>query len=184
MCFIAKDAVTTPRGPIIPGERPPGGNGSGIVTDHKPQDAKGTIKVDLNAVRTGVDRRDAQMRSASFLDTEKGDVNRYAVFEIKHVELAGPLAPGKEVPAKIRGTFTVRGKPIETLADGTITYIKLPPEQLESQKRFGFTADNLRVKTRLVTRFTNHGMQVPELLILKLSDDIQVETDLILVKSQ
>lgn len=111
----------------------------------KPQEAKGLIKVVLNAVRTGVDRRDTHMRSADFLDSEENDVNRYA---------------------------------------GTIAHIELAPEQAEAQKRFGFTADNLRVKTKFSTRFTNHDMKVPRLLILKLSDDIEVETDLILVKAQ
>jgi polyisoprenoid-binding protein YceI len=148
----------------------------------KPHEARGTVKVDLAAVKTGVDRRDAHMRSKDFLDTDAGDPNRWATFDIKNVELAGPLQPGKEVPAKVRGTFTVRGKPIERLAEGTMTYVKLSPEQAEQQKRFGFTGDNLRVKLKFDTKFTNHAMQVPQLLILKLSDDIQVETDLILVK--
>ena len=150
----------------------------------KPQEARGTIKVDLTAVRTGADRRDAQMRSKDFLDTDAGEANRYATFDVKHVELAGPLEPGKDVPAKVRGTFTVRGKPIERLAEGTITYVKLTPEQAEQQKRFGFTGDNLRVRLKFDTKFTNHGMQVPQVLVLKLSDEIQVETDLILVKQQ
>jgi len=150
----------------------------------KPQEAKGVIKVDLNAVKTGADRRDQHMRSADFLDSEKNDANRWAIFDIKHVELSGPLVPGKEVPAKIHGTFSVRGKLIETVAAGTITHIKLTPEQVEQQKRFGFTADNIRVKTKFMTRFTNHDMKVPQLLIMKVPDDIEVETDLILVKGQ
>ena len=148
----------------------------------KPQDARGTIKVDLNAVRTGVDRRDSHMRSKDFLDSEANDANRYAIFDVKQIELAGPLVPGKDVPAKIHGTFTVRGKPVDRRAEGTVTYIKLTPEQAEQQKRFGFTQDNLRVKMKFDTKFTNHDMKVPQLLILKLSDDILVETDLILVK--
>ena len=156
--------------------------GSITVDLAKPHEARGTIKVDLAAVRTGVDRRDAHMRSKDFLDTDAGDVNRWATFDIKNVELAGSLQPGREVPAKVRGTFTVRGEPIERLAEGTVTYVKLTPEQAEVQKRFGFTGDNLRVKLKFDTKFTNHAMQVPQLLILKLSDDILVETDLILVK--
>lgn len=153
-----------------------------VVDAAKPQEAKGTIRVDMNNVRTGIDRRDAHMRSKDFLDTEASEANRYAVFEIKNIEVAGPLQPGKETPAKVRGTFTVRGKPYETVADALITYIKLTPEQVEAQKRFGFTADNLRVKAKFATKFTNHNMQVPQILILKVSDDIQVETDLILVR--
>ena len=32
------------------------------------------------------------------------------------------------------------------------------------------------------TSFTNHGMQVPQLLILKLANEIQIETDLTLAR--
>ena len=60
----------------------------------------------------------------------------------------------------------------------TVTWIKLTPEQLESQKRFGFTVDNIKVRARLATTFTDHGMQVPQLLIFKVANDIQLETDL------
>ena len=36
-----------------------------------------------------------------------------------------------------------------------VTYIKLAPEQIESQKRFGFTSDNIRVLAKFNTSFTN-----------------------------
>ena len=60
--------------------------------------------------------------------------------------------------------------------------MKLTPEQLETQKRFGFTTDNFRVRAQFATAFTNHGMQVPQLLILKLANAIQIEVDLTLAR--
>jgi polyisoprenoid-binding protein YceI len=162
-----------------------GGQGSvtGNVTldPARPQEARGTIRVDLNAVKTGIDRRDAQMRSNTFLDSEASEANRWAVFEVKAIEMAGPLEPGKTVPAKVRGTLTIRGKPVETVADATVYYLRLSPEQVENQKRFGFTAESLRVNAKFATTFTNHGMQVPQLLVLKVSNDIHIEADLVLV---
>jgi polyisoprenoid-binding protein YceI len=158
--------------------------GSVTLDPARPQDAKGTVRVDLNAVKTGIDRRDTQMRSKDFLDSEASEVNRWAVFEVKGVEIAGPLEPGKAVPAKVRGTLTIRGKPVETVADSTVYYLRLTPEQVESQKRFGFTPETLRITSKLPTTFTNHGMQVPQLLILKVSNDIHIETDLVLVQAQ
>jgi polyisoprenoid-binding protein YceI len=155
--------------------------GSVTLDPARPQDAKGTIRVDLNAVKTGIDRRDAQMRSNTFLDSEANEANRWAVFEVKAIEIGGPLEPGKTMPAKVRGTLTIRGKPVETAADSTVYYLRLTPEQVENQKRFGFTAESLRVNTKFATTFTNHGMQVPQLLILKVSNDIQLEADLVLV---
>jgi len=151
------------------------------VDPAKPQDAKGTVKVDMNTVRTGVDKRAADMRGKSYLETEV-EANRWVTFDVRSVEIAGPLEPGKPIPAKIRGVLTVKQKPVERIADGTVTYIKLSPEQVEAQKRFGFTSDNVKVRTKLATTFTDHGMQVPQLLILKLSNDIAIETDLTFIK--
>jgi polyisoprenoid-binding protein YceI len=156
---------------------------TGTVTldPSKPQDARGTIKPDLNALKTGIDRRDAHMRSKDFFDSEASETNRYATFEVKGVEVAGPLEAGKPTPAKVRGTLTIHGKPLDTAADCTIHYLKLTPEQVESQKRYGFTAENLRVTAKFGTTFTNHGMQVPQLLFLKVSNEIQLEVDLVLI---
>jgi len=155
--------------------------GTLTVDPARPQAASGTVKVDMNLVRTGVDKRDADMRGKNFLDTEV-EANRWVTFEMKGVDIAGPLEPGKAIPAKVRGILTVKQKPIERLADATVTWIKLTPEQVENQKRFGFTADNIKVRARLATTFTDHGMQVPQLLIFKVSNEIQLETDLTFVR--
>ena len=40
------------------------------VDPAKPQAAKGTVKVDMNVVRTGIDKRDADMRAKAYLGTE------------------------------------------------------------------------------------------------------------------
>jgi polyisoprenoid-binding protein YceI len=147
----------------------------------KPASATALVKVDMNAVRTGIDKRDADMRSKTYLDTEV-EANRWVTFEVKKVEIAGPLEPGKTVPAKITGVLTVRQKPVERVVDATVAYVKLTPEQVEQQKRFGFTAENVKVRARFSTTFTDHGMQVPSLLFLKVNNEIQLETDLTFVR--
>src|SRR5262245_8116727 len=152
-------------------------DGTLTVDPARPQEARGTVKVDMNTVRTGIEKRDADMRSKPYLDTEN-DANRWVTFEIKSVELAGPLEPGRTVPAKVRGILTVKQKPVERVVDATVTYIKLTPEQVEGQKRFGFTGDNIKVRAKFNTTFTDHGLQIPQLLFLKVSDDVQLETDL------
>jgi polyisoprenoid-binding protein YceI len=64
-----------------------GGNVTGTVTvdPAKPQTATGTIKVDLATLKTGIDKRDADMRSKDYLDTDN-EANRFAVFDLKGVE--------------------------------------------------------------------------------------------------
>lgn len=160
---------------------PTGVTGMLMVDPAKPEGVTGTIKVDLTTIKTGIDKRDADMRGKDFLDTDN-DANRYAVFDLKGAEIGGPLVPGKEVPVKVKGTLTIKGKPVDLWAEARVMYVKLTPEQLETQKRWGFTSDNIVVKAKFDTSFTNHGMQVPQLLFLKVSNDIQIETDLILVR--
>jgi len=147
----------------------------------KPNLATGTIRIDLATLKTGIEKRDADMRSKDFLDTDN-EANRHAVFELKGVEMGGPLEPGKEVPARLRGVLTIKQKPVEITANARIAYVILTPELLEVQKRFGFTSENIRVKANFTTSFTNHGMKIPELLLFKLSNNIQIETDLTFVR--
>jgi polyisoprenoid-binding protein YceI len=160
-----------------------GVQGTLTVDPGKPQDAKGSVRVDMNTVRTGVEKRDADMRGKNYLDTEV-EANRWVTFEIKSVEITGPLVAGKEVPAKITGVLTVKQKPVQRTSDGTVTWIRLTPEQVEAQKRFGFTTDNIKVRAKFATTFTDHGLQIPQILIFKVANDIQMETDLTFVRAQ
>ena len=147
----------------------------------RPQAASGTVKVDMNLVKTGIDKRDADMRSKNYLDTEV-EANRWVTFEVKSIEIAGALEPGKMVPAKVKGVLTVKQKPVERVADATVTWVKLTPEEVEAQKRFGFAVDNIKVRARFATTFTDHGLKIPAILFYKVSNDIQLETDLTFIR--
>ena len=159
-----------------------GVDGTLTVDPARPHEARGTVKVDMNLVRTGIDKRDSDMRAKTYLDTEV-EANRWVTFEVTSVEIAGPLEPGKTVPAKVKGILTIKQKPVEKVADATITYIKFSPEQAEQQKRFGFTADNIKVRAKFTTAFTDHAMQVPQLLFFKVANELLLETDLTFVRA-
>src|SRR5437867_4477358 len=154
-----------------------GVTGNLTVDPAKPQTATGTIKVDLSTLSSGVAKRDEDMRGEKYLDTAN-EANRFAVFEIKNVEVAGPLEPGKETAAKVSGILTIKGKPVQKVADARVTYIQLTSDQLEkdNQKRWGFTTDNLKVRAKFATTLSDHGIPVPQILLLKLSNDILLET--------
>ena len=160
-----------------------GVNGTLTLDPAKPQATTGSVKVDMNLVKTGIDKRDADMRSKNYLDTEV-EANRWVTFDVKSVEIAGPLEPGKTVPAKVEGILTVKQKPGERVADATVTWIKLTPEQVEAQKRFGFTADNVKVRAKFLTTFTDHGIQLPQIFVFKVNNEIQLETDLTFIRAQ
>jgi polyisoprenoid-binding protein YceI len=156
----------------------PAVTGSLTVDPLKPATASGTIKVDLTTLNAGIAKRDADMQGPQYLDTAGNEANKFAVFEIKSIDVAGALEPGKEVPAKVKGILTIKQKPVETVADARVTYIRLTPEQVEAQKRFGFASENIKVRSKLGTTFSNHGMSIPQLMFLKLSNEISIETDL------
>jgi polyisoprenoid-binding protein YceI len=159
----------------------PGVTGTLTVDPLKPAGVQGTIKVDLTTLTSGLPARDADMQKPQYLDTAN-EANKFAVFEIKGVDLAAPLEAGKEVLAKVKGILTIKQKPVEVVADARVTYIKLTPEQVEAQKRFGFTTDNVKVRAKFGTLFSNHGITIPQLLFLKVSNEIQLETDLTFVR--
>ncbi len=159
----------------------PGVTGTLIVDPAKPQGAAGTIKVDLTTLTSGVEKRDADMKGPRYLDTAN-EVNRYAAFEIKAVDLNGPLEPGRESHGKVRGILTIKSKPVEITADSRVFYVKLGGRELEEQKRWGFTTDNIKVRAAFPTTLSDFGMQVPQILFFKLANEIQVEVDLTFVK--
>ena len=143
----------------------------------KPAGGKGSIKVDLTTLNSGVAKRDQDMQEPRYLDTAN-EANRFAVFEIKSIDIAGALEAGKEAQAKVKGILTIKQKPVELVAEARVTYVRLTAEQVEAQKRFGFSGDNLKVRAKFGTTFTNHNMTIPQLLMFKLSNEIDLETDL------
>ena len=159
----------------------PGVTGTLTVDPSKPAEGTGTIKVDLTTLNSGIAKRDQDMQQPQYLDTAN-EANKFAVFEIKSIEIAGPLEAGKEMPAKVKGVLTIKQKPVEVVADARVTYIKLTPDQVEAQKRFGFTSDDIKVRTKFGTLFSNHNITIPQLMFLKVSNEIQLESDLTFVK--
>jgi len=82
----------------------------------------------------------------------------------------------------VRGVLTVKQKPVERVAEATITWVKLTPEQVENQKRFGFTGDNIKVRAKLATTFSDHSIPLPQIFVFKVANEIQLETDLTFVR--
>ncbi|MBI1845653.1 MAG: hypothetical protein HYR86_01615 [Candidatus Rokubacteria bacterium] len=126
-------------------------------------------------------KRDADMKGPRYLDTGT-EANRYAVFEIKSVEIGGPLVAGQVSPARVRGLLVIKSKMVERTADARVRYIQLAGAQLEEQKRWGFTTDNLKITATFATMLSDHAIEVPRILFYKLSNEIQMEADLTFVR--
>jgi len=98
--------------------------GSLSVDPARPQGGKATVRVDMTLVRTGIEKRHADMRGKPYLQSDV-EANRWVTFQVTKVEVAGPLEPGKTVPAKIHGLPTVKNKPVEKVADATLARVLL-----------------------------------------------------------
>jgi hypothetical protein len=99
------------------------------------------------------------MRGEKYLDTANPD-HRYAVFEIKNVEVAGALESGKAAPAKVTGILTIKGKSVQVTSDARVTYIKMAqgetgadhPTAAARIRRLGVHARDGRLRVRIGKR--------------------------------
>jgi hypothetical protein len=55
-------------------------------------------------------------------------------------------------------------------------------KMLSNYSRATFATDNVKVRAKFSTLFSNHGITIPQLLFLKVSNEIQLETDLTFVR--
>lgn len=148
-----------------------------VIFDHdKPAAATGRIEVDLASLRTGIDMRDEHLRSPMWLDTANSPK---ATFDLTKVVLAGSLKPAQSLKGKAYGKLTIRGVTRDIVADLTAT--SFPLTDALKNPDFGFTGDLMKIDVSFKTSFTNHGMQVPQMLFYKVSNDIDVQTSLTLV---
>lgn len=93
--------------------------------------------------------------------------------------LARSPKPAKPVKGKAYGKLTIRGVTRDVVADVTAT--SFPLTDALRNPDFGFTGDLMKIDVAFKTSFTNHGMQVPQMLFYKVSNDIDVQTSLTLV---
>ncbi len=61
-----------------------------------------------------------------------------------------------------------------------LALVALPPAAAAQ----GFTADNLKVGATFMTKLSDHGIPIPQMLLLKLSNELQLETDVTFVRAQ
>jgi len=133
--------------------------------------ASGTVKVDLTALKTGIDLRDEHLRSENWLNTEKFP---HAVFELKKVEGASNLTDGKETSVKLHGDFTVHGVTKNVVADGELTYYK------ESEKTKARIKGNLlKVTANFDIKLSDYGVNIPDMVIGKVDDNIKVSANFV-----
>lgn len=118
--------------------------------------AKGKIELDVASIRTSVDLRDEHLRSDAWLDAKKYPKIK---FELGKIEGADKLTPNQAVDVKVKGKLTMHGVTREETATAKVRWV---PEK------------GLRVQANFKVKLTDYKIEVPSVVRLKVSDDIEL----------
>lgn len=130
------------------------------------------VAVDLATLKTGIEMRDGHLRSDKYLDTEK---NPKATLKITKIDLGGrnSIKHGETAAIKASGLFTIHGvtKPVEITAK--VGYFAENKELAP----MGYPGEILNVDGSFVVKSADFNIQRPQLLILKLADEVTVSVN-------
>jgi polyisoprenoid-binding protein YceI len=129
--------------------------------------ARGTIRVPISSIRTGVDLRDEHLRSDNWLDAEN---HPNATFEITRVEGASSLEPNESTRLRLHGRFTVHGVTRDVTANARVRLIPLNDEL----RRARIDGDVLRAQASFRIELEDYDVSVPLPVRLKVSNEIRV----------
>ena len=134
---------------------------------------QGTVKVELGALKTGIDLRDHHLRSANWLDTENYP---YAEFVLSGISDASSkaLEDGKKVTAKASGKISIHGVTKDIIADVELTYIK----ETEKTKK-EIPGNLLRITTNFKLKLTDFNISIPSMVAGKVDETIKVSANFI-----
>lgn len=145
---------------------------SGTITADPANTAASTaaITVDLSAIDTGIAMRNEHMRGAKFLDTEK-----FQTATFKTVSVAGPksVAPNQPVELSLTGDFTLHGVTKRITVPARVVVI--PESELTKGSRG--PGDWIHGTVTFGLKLTDYSITVPEKLVLKLANDVNVKVD-------
>jgi polyisoprenoid-binding protein YceI len=133
--------------------------GSVTVDPAKPADAKGEVKIDSTAWKTGIDLRNEHIQSESWLDAKKFP---FATFVITKVAGITALKDGASTDATVTGKFTLHGITVE----------------LTAKAKVRLSGDTLHIQTSFPVKLEDHKISIPSIVALKVAPVVQANVDL------
>jgi polyisoprenoid-binding protein YceI len=135
------------------------------VDPGKAAQAKGTVKVEVASIKTGIDLRDEHLQNDSWLDAKKYP---HAEFTITKVSGVDKLKPNEAVEATVTGKFSLHGVTQEVTTKARVRWI--PGE--------GGKPGSIRVVGSFPVKLEAHKVSIPKIVALKVSPDIVVNVDI------
>ena len=132
---------------------------------------KGTVKVDLSSLTTGIDLRDKDMKSADYLNTAKYP---YAIFSLTGISEAVELKDAKKTNVMLSGNLTIRGVTKNISVPVELTYFKQGQNTQSKLK-----GNLLKVSSTFNIKMSDFGIEVPSLLLMKVSNDVKITVNFV-----
>ncbi|MCA9606680.1 MAG: YceI family protein [Myxococcales bacterium] len=129
--------------------------------------SRGTVRVRVASIRTGIDLRDEHLRSENWLDATRWPD---ATFEITGVEGANELRPNQVTNVRIRGRFSIHGVTHDIVANARVRLIPLNDELRAAH----IDGDVIRAQASFRVRLTDYNVSVPLPVRLKVANEIRV----------
>lgn len=152
-------------------------NRIGVTLKINPSDItknpKASVLVDVGSLKTGIDLRDKDMKSKSFLDVET-----YPTAEFTLTGFTDPssieLKSGTKITVTVNGNLTIHGVTKQVSVPAVLTYFA------ESEDTKVRTKGNLlSVNTVFTIQMTDYGLTIPTLLFYKLQNEIKLTVSFI-----
>ena len=133
------------------------------VDPAKAADAKGEIKVDAATFKTGVDLRDEHLVSDTWLDAKKYPNATFVITSIKGVSA---LKANEAADVTVVGKFSLHGVTKDVTATAKVRWVPAA------------SGDTLRVQAKFTVNLEDHKVEIPQIVALKVSPNIEVNVDL------
>lgn len=138
--------------------------------------ARGTIRVRVASIRTGIDLRDEHLRGDGWLDAQR---YRDATFEITRVEGASRLQPNRDVQLRLHGRFSLHGVTRNVVANARVRLVPLNDELRAAR----IDGDVIRGHASFRIELEDYNVSVPLPVRLKVSNEIRVNVTIRAVAS-
>lgn len=134
------------------------------------EDIRAKFQVDLASMKTGIALRDEHMRE-NFLHTDK---HPQAVFTLTKITAGEKkeLKPGERAELIADGVFSLHG--VEKSVRVAVDVVYLKESDATKAKMPG---DLLRIQSRFQLSLPDYGIEVPEMLFMKLDKNVVIEID-------
>ena len=140
-------------------------NGQITVDPNAPSGTKGSVKVDVATIKTGIELRDEHTKNESWLDAKKFPSAEFVITKVGGVD---KLKAGEAVEATVDGKFTLHGVTRDVTTKAKVRLVPAEDGKPEA----------IRIVGSFTIKLKDHNVSIPSIVALKVSPDIVVNVDL------